>query len=73
MDKNDRRPLLIDQPEENLDNQSVYKGLTGYFKKAKNRRQIILITHNPNLVVNTDSEQVIVASLKRHRHLENQK
>lgn len=65
MDKNDRRPLLIDQPEENLDNQSVYKVLTGYFKKAKNRRQIILITHNPNLVVNTDSEQVIVASFEK--------
>ncbi len=62
MDKNDRRPLLIDQPEENLDNESVYKVLTGYFRKAKQRRQIILITHNPNLVVNTDSEQVIVAS-----------
>ncbi len=56
MDKNDRRPLLIDQPEENLDNESVYKVLTSYFRKAKQRRQIILITHNPNLVVNTDSE-----------------
>lgn len=65
MDKNDRRPLLIDQPEENLDNQSVYKVLTGYFQKAKTRRQIILITHNPNLVVNTDSEQVIVASFEK--------
>ncbi len=62
MDKNDRRPLLIDQPEENLDNESVYRVLTRYFRKAKPRRQIILITHNPNLVVNTDSEQVIVAS-----------
>ena len=65
MDKNDRRPLLIDQPEENLDNQSVYRVLTGYFQKAKTRRQIILITHNPNLVVNTDSEQVIVASFEK--------
>jgi ABC-type lipoprotein export system ATPase subunit len=65
MDKNDRRPLLIDQPEENLDNQSVYKVLTKYFQRAKTRRQIILITHNPNLVVNTDSEQVIVASFEK--------
>lgn len=65
MDKNDRRPLLIDQPEENLDNQSVYRVLTGYFEKAKTRRQIILITHNPNLVVNTDAEQVIVASFEK--------
>lgn len=65
LDKNDRRPLLIDQPEENLDNQSVYKVLTRYFQMAKTRRQIILITHNPNLVVNTDSEQVIVASFEK--------
>ncbi|MFX0196090.1 MAG: TrlF family AAA-like ATPase [Candidatus Hodarchaeota archaeon] len=65
MDKNDRRPLLMDQPEENLDNESVYKVLTEYFQRAKQRRQIILITHNPNLVVNTDSEQVIVASFRK--------
>jgi len=65
MDKNDRRPLLIDQPEENLDNESVYKVLTRYFRSAKQRRQIILITHNPNLVVNTDSEQVIIASFTK--------
>lgn len=65
MDQNDRRPLLIDQPEENLDNESVYRVLTGYFRKAKNRRQILLVTHNPNLVVNTDSEQVIVSTFLR--------
>jgi ABC-type cobalamin/Fe3+-siderophores transport system ATPase subunit len=65
MDKNDRRPLLIDQPEENLDNESVYKVLTHYFRSAKQRRQIILITHNPNLVVNTDSEQILVASFTK--------
>lgn len=61
MDENDRRPLLVDQPEENLDNQSIYQSLRGYFRKAKRRRQIILVTHNPNLVVNTDADQVIVA------------
>lgn len=61
MDENDRRPLLVDQPEENLDNDSIYKSLRGYFRKAKRRRQIILVTHNPNLVVNTDADQVIVA------------
>ena len=62
MDVLDTRPLIIDQPDENLDNESIYKLLTAYFKDAKKRRQIILITHNPNLVVNGDSEQVIVAS-----------
>lgn len=39
--------------------------LTTYFKAAKGRRQIILITHNPNLVVNGDFEQVIVATAER--------
>lgn len=61
MDDNDRRPLLVDQPEENLDNESIYQTLRGYFRRAKRRRQIILVTHNPNLVVNTDADQVIVA------------
>jgi hypothetical protein len=65
MDVADSRPLVVDQPDENLDNESIYKLLTAYFKKAKTRRQIILITHNPNLVVNADSEQVIVASCAR--------
>ena len=66
MDKYDVRPILIDQPEENLDNESVYKILTQYFREAKNRRQVILVTHNPNLVVNTDSEQVITATFLRN-------
>jgi hypothetical protein len=57
----DDRPLLVDQPEENLDNRTVYELLREYFRRAKSRRQIIIVTHNPNLVVNTDAEQVIVA------------
>ena len=65
MDVDDTRPLIVDQPDENLDNASIYELLTAYFKTAKKRRQIILITHNPNLVVNTDSEQVIVATAQR--------
>ena len=65
MDIADTRPLIVDQPDENLDNESIYELLTTYFKTAKRRRQIILITHNPNLVVNADSEQVIVATAER--------
>lgn len=65
MDEDDTRPLLIDQPEGNLDNASVYKQLVPYIKKAKKRRQIILITHNPNLVVATDAEQIIIATAER--------
>lgn len=61
MDTNDTRPLIVDQPDENLDNESIYTLLTPYFRLAKVRRQIIVITHNPNLVVNSDSEQVIIA------------
>jgi energy-coupling factor transporter ATP-binding protein EcfA2 len=65
MDIGDSRPLVVDQPDENLDNESIYNLLRPYFRRAKQRRQIIVITHNPNLVVNADSEQVIVASLTR--------
>lgn len=54
-------PLVLDQPEENLDNRFVYEVLVRAIRAAKQRRQIIMATHNANLVVNTDSEQVIVA------------
>jgi hypothetical protein len=62
LDQDDQRPLIIDQPEDNLDNLSVYSNLIEFFRKRKLKRQIILITHNPNLVVNTDSEQIVIAS-----------
>jgi predicted ATP-dependent endonuclease of OLD family len=65
IDQWDLRPLIVDQPEENLDPQSVYDELVGYFREAKRRRQIILVTHNPNLVVNADADQVIVAHAER--------
>jgi len=65
MDEDDRRPLIIDQPEGNLDNSSIYAQLVPYIRAAKAKRQIILVTHNPNLVVATDVEQVIVATAER--------
>jgi hypothetical protein len=65
VDRWDTRPLIVDQPEENLDPQSVYTELVTYFRAAKRHRQIILVTHNPNLVVNADADQVIVADSKR--------
>lgn len=52
-------PLLIDQPEENLDNQSISAILVPFIKEAKSRRQIIIVTHNPNLAVVCDAEQII--------------
>jgi predicted ATPase len=55
-------PILIDQPEDDLDNRSIYKELVEYLKKKKKERQIIVATHNPNVVVTADSEEVIVAN-----------
>ena len=65
VDVRDRRPLVIDQPEENLDPNSVYEELVPHFRRARTRRQIIIVTHNANLVVNTDADQVIVANAVR--------
>ncbi|NQE47517.1 TrlF family AAA-like ATPase [Herbaspirillum rubrisubalbicans] len=67
IDTNDDRPLIIDQPEENLDPQSVFDELVPVFRDAKKHRQIIIVTHNANLVVNTDVNQVIVARCGQHR------
>lgn len=67
LDEWDLRPLIIDQPEENLDPSSVYDELVQFFRRAAQRRQIIMVTHNANLVVNTDSDQVIVATAVRDR------
>lgn len=55
-------PILIDQPEDDLDNRAIYKDLVRYLKNKKKERQIILVTHNPNIVVGADSELVIVAN-----------
>jgi ABC-type molybdenum transport system ATPase subunit/photorepair protein PhrA len=62
VDRQDRRPLIIDQPEENLDPKSVFVELVPHFREARKRRQVIVVTHNANLVVNTDADQVIVAT-----------
>ena len=53
-------PLIIDQPEDNLDNRMVGTTLTKILADLKERRQIIVATHNPNIVVGGDAEQVIV-------------
>ena len=66
MDHADGRPLVIDQPEENLDPKSVFDELVDLFIEAKSNRQVIMVTHNANLVVNTDADQVIVAEAGPH-------
>jgi len=59
-----KAPILIDQPEDNLDNRSVSKDLVTYLRDKKHDRQIIIVTHNPNIVVNADAENIIVANQK---------
>lgn len=59
---NSRCPILLDQPEDDLDNRSIYNDLVKFIKTKKKERQIIIATHNPNLVVGADSECVIVAN-----------
>jgi hypothetical protein len=61
----DNIPLVIDQPEENLDNQTLYEFLVKCIKEAKKRRQIVLVTHNPNLAVVCDAEQVVCCSIDK--------
>lgn len=63
----DRRdvPLIIDQPEENLDNQTVYELLVPCIKEARKRRQVVIVTHNPNLAVVCDADQVIYCSIDK--------
>lgn len=61
-------PLIIDQPEDNLDNQSVFKMLTRFVKIAKKQRQIIIVTHNPNLAVGADAEQIIYVKIDKENN-----
>ncbi len=59
-----KAPILIDQPEDNLDNRSITTDLVNYLKNKKLERQIIVVTHNANIVVNADAENIIVANQK---------
>jgi len=60
-----RNPIILDQPEENLDNQTVVSLLVPVLNEAKKKRQIIMVTHNPNLAVVCDAEQVIYSTFDR--------
>jgi energy-coupling factor transporter ATP-binding protein EcfA2 len=53
-------PLLIDQPEDNLDKRLIGQALAAVLAELKEKRQIIVCTHDPNIVVGGDAEQVIV-------------
>lgn len=60
-----RNPIILDQPEENLDNETVVSLLVPVLNEAKKYRQIIMVTHNPNLAVVCDAEQVICSTFDR--------
>ncbi|GIJ96941.1 hypothetical protein CAPN001_15100 [Capnocytophaga stomatis] len=59
---NKQCPILIDQPEDDLDNRAIYNELVTYIKNKKKERQIIIVTHNSNIVISADSELVIVSN-----------
>jgi ABC-type cobalamin/Fe3+-siderophores transport system ATPase subunit len=59
---NATHPILIDQPEDNLDNRTISNELRRFIKEKKLARQIIIVTHDANLVVLTDAENIIVSN-----------
>ncbi len=61
----DNIPLVIDQPEDNLDNESIFAILANCIREAKKNRQVVLVTHNPNLAVGADAEQIIYVKLDK--------
>lgn len=67
----DYRPLIVDQPEDNLDNQYIYKNLVRQLRSIKEKRQVILATHNATIVTNAKADQVcIMCSDNQHGWVE---
>lgn len=54
-----QEPLILDQPEDDLDNHLIYDLIVTQLRKIKQKRQVIVVTHNANIVVNGDAENVI--------------
>jgi len=72
LDFNDKKcPILIDQPEDDLDNRAIYNDLVQYLRSKKRDRQIIVATHNPNIVVGADSELIICANQNGEKNQNN--
>jgi energy-coupling factor transporter ATP-binding protein EcfA2 len=67
LSSNSDKPLIIDQPEDNLDGEFIYATLVPVLRRAKERRQIIIVTHNANVAVLGDAEQIIVMKAKNDR------
>ena len=64
----DKTPIILDQPEENLDNDTVVNSLVPILNEAKKTRQIIMVTHNPNLAIVCDAEQIIYTDFDRENN-----
>lgn len=58
-------PLILDQPEDDLDNHLIYDLIVSQLREIKQRRQILVVTHNANIVVNGDAENVIALDIKK--------
>ena len=60
LDGDSGKILLIDQPEDDLDNETIYKTITKKIRELKLRRQIVIVTHNANIAITGDSDKIIV-------------
>jgi len=70
LETTDDRPLVIDQPEDELDNRFLFETVLPALKKLKGRRQVIVATHNANIVVNGDADMVIqLEATANHGHV----
>lgn len=64
-----KKPLIIDQPEDNLDSEFIFKTIVMNLRKIKESRQVIIVTHNPNIAVLGDAELIVPlksTSVKSH-------
>lgn len=57
-------PLVLDQPEDDLDNQLIYNLIVKQLREIKQKRQVLVVTHNANIVVNGDAENIIALDVK---------
>ena len=62
-------PLLLDQPEDDLDNKLIYDLIVRQLRETKTKRQVIVVTHNANIVVNGDAEMVLPLEVVRWSNL----
>jgi energy-coupling factor transporter ATP-binding protein EcfA2 len=67
-----KEPLLLDQPEDDLDNGLIYSLIVKQLREIKSKRQVIIVTHNANIVVNGDAEMVLPLTVANGQsHIEN--